>query len=390
MAGVKDTGHRIFMNMISTYLSGENMALYKRKNSNIWQMCFCVHGKKVRKSTKTTHKKLAQRIYEKAKVEALDGKFLVNERSRMPFDQLLNEFLEKHSKVEKKSYMSDISTGKRLTAYFKQTPIGKITAYDIKSWRQWRKEHITRRGTPITIATLNIELSLLRTMFNLAVEWGWLHENPVASVKKLKGETKRMRFLNREEVDRLIDCAAPFLKPIITVAVSTGMRQGEILSLKWKDVDFEHGFIRVVKSKNSESRDIPMNEFLAETLLNLTESRAIGNYVFCKENGEKRLRPQYPFAAALQKAGIEDFRFHDLRHTAASTYASRGCDIISLKNILGHKSIEMTQRYAHLMPNMHDKTRRIMQDYWQSSGNTKDNTANFTGEKKSPERQNNQ
>ena len=112
----------------------------------------------------------------------------------MPFDELFNEFLEKHSKVEKESYQSYISIGKRLIKYFNQTPIGKITVYDIKSWRSWRKGHITRRGTPISKSTLNVELSFLRTMFSLAKEWGWIPENPAQSVKRLKGEVKRMRF----------------------------------------------------------------------------------------------------------------------------------------------------------------------------------------------------
>jgi integrase len=340
-------------------------------------------------STKTSNKKVAQRIFEKTKVDAVEGKFLINEKSKMAFDQLVNEFLEKHSKVEKESYVSDVSTGKRLVLFFKHTPIGKITSYDIKSWRQWRKEHITRNGTPVTKATLNVELSFLKKMFNLAVEWGWLKENPALLIKRLKGEKKRMRFLNRKEVDRLIECSAPFLKPIIITAVSSGMRRGEIFNLKWKDIDFEHGFIRVEKSKNKETRDIPVDGFLSEILTRQTESKKNGNYVFCKKDGARFTCISKYFRAACKKAGIEDFRFHDLRHTAASLYASGGCDITSLKNLLGHKSLEMTQRYAHLMPDMHDKTRLIMQNFWGFSGDTVSDTPLLAGKKKSPEKQNN-
>jgi integrase len=249
-------------------------------------MCFFVNGKKVRKSTKTTNKKVAQRIYEKARVEAAEGKFFINERSKMPFDQLVNEFIEKHSKVEKESFKDDISAGKRVTAYFKQTPIGKITPYDLKSWRQWRKQHIARLGKPISKSALNREFTFLKTMFNLALEWGWLPENPARLMKNLKGETSRMRFLKREEIHRLIDCAAPNLKPVIITAVSTGMRRGEIFNLEWKDVDFENGFIKVEKTKNKERRDVPIDAYLSETLKGLTESRKKGEFVFLQKKRE--------------------------------------------------------------------------------------------------------
>ena len=98
-----------------------NMGLFKRKNSNHWQMCFSVDGRTIRKSTKTSNQKVAQRILEKAKVEAAEGKYFQNKRAKMPFDQLLNEFLEKHSKVEKASYRCDVSKGKALLKFFKNT-----------------------------------------------------------------------------------------------------------------------------------------------------------------------------------------------------------------------------------------------------------------------------
>jgi integrase len=155
----------------------------------------------------------------------------------------------------------------------------------------------------------------------------------------LKGEKSRMRFLSNEEICRLIDCARPILKPIIITAISTGMRLGEILNLKWQEVDFEHGFIRVTKSKNGKARDIPINSYLEETLKGLVESMKRGNYVFCNKVGEKLSRIDHFFAKARKLAGLEDLRFHDLRHTAASLYASRGCDIITLQNLLGHRKI---------------------------------------------------
>lgn len=248
-----------------------------------------------------------------------------------------------------------------------------------------------RRDTPVSKSTLNVELSFLKMMFSLAVEWEWLAVNPAAPIKKLKGETRRMRFLNWEEITRLLDCAVPFLKPVIITAVFTGMRRGEILSLKWKDVDFSHRFIRVEKTKNKEPRDIPIDGFLMESLESLKESRKKGGYVFLDENGARVTAAsiQKIFRKAVDKAELEDFRFHDLRHTAASLFASGGCDIMSLQNLLGHKTIEMTQRYAHLMPDSHEKTRRIMCGFLNSSGAKKENTGDFNKGEFSPQKPDN-
>ena len=370
----------------NNYLSGGIMGLYKRPNSSNWQMCFFVNGKKVRMSANTSNKKVAQRIYDSLKGQVAEGKFKITTSSDMPFSRLVDEFIEKHSKVEKESYKTDILLGRQLKKYFGNRPIGKITALEIKEWRKWRSEHITRKGARITKASLNRELCFLKTMFSHALEWEWLSENPASKIKFLKGEKSRMRFLCNEEICTLIDFADPFLKPIIITAISTGKRLGEILNLKWQEVDFEHGFIRVVKSKNHESRDIPINGYLEETLKGLVESMKIGNYVFCNEIGDKISRIDHFFAKARKLAGLEDFRFHDLRHTAASLYASRGCDIITLQNLLGHKKITMTQRYAHLIPESHEKTRRIMSDFWGTLGDTKNDTQAERPQEKSPEK----
>jgi integrase len=156
------------------------------------------------------------------------------------------------------------------------------------------------------------------------------------------------------------------------------MLKGEILNLKWADVDFERGFIRVVKSKNSESRDIPMSAYLSGVFRQLKNRGDLGDYVFCNADGSKRKGFHSVFEKARCKAGLEDFRFHDLRHTAASLFAAGGCDIITLQHLLGHKSITMTQRYAHLMPEKHLKTRQIIEDFWGDFSATIKTTPSFS------------
>jgi integrase len=180
-----------------------------------------------------------------------------------------------------------------------------------------------------------------------------------------------------------LGAAADYLKPILIAAASTGMRKNELLGLRWKDIDFSRDFIRVEHSKNGEARNVPMSEFLKQTLLPLKAGRAQNDAVFTRE--EKRiLCLKEAFKAAREKAGISDFRFHDLRHTAASLLAGGGCDIITLQNILGHKSLSMIQRYAHLIPERFEKSRQIVQAFWQGSasqtGDTKLTQSSGNGE----------
>lgn len=291
----------------------------------------------------------------------------------------MNEFLEKHSKVEKESYKRDWYSGESLKKYFEGTPINEIISYDIKEWRKWRRQQTTYKGTVVKKATVNRELAFLKTMFNFAVESEWLSKNPTENIKLLRGEEKRLRILNREEISSLISNSADYLKPILILAISTGMRKGEILNLKWKHIDFAYGFIRVENSKNGEARNIPLNPYLREVLMKLKMGRKPDDYVFTGKDGKRINCIKEAFKAACSKAGITDFRFHDTRHVAASLLAAGGCDIITLQNILGHKTLAMTQRYAHLIPGKHQRTREIMQDFWKNSGDTKSDTVSYGG-----------
>lgn len=351
-------------------VKGGAMSLFKRADSECWQMCFFLEGRKVRKSTKTTNRRIAQGIYDMTKWEIAKGSYKPESQKDMPFFELVDQFLEKHSKVEKASYKRDEVIGEALKKYFGKTPIGEIRAYDVKVWRKWRSQRVTNKGTVIKKASLNRELSFLKTMFNLAVEWGWLDENPAEKVKLLRGEEKRLRILDRKEIAKLIECAAGHLKPILILAVSTGMRKGEILGLKWKHVDLANGFIRIVNSKNGDSRNVPLDSHTRDTLLKLRQGSGSEDHVFWRANNERIKCVKEAFKAACIRAGIADFRFHDLRHTAASLLAAGGCDIITLQHILGHKTLLMTQRYAHLMPGRFEKTRAIVNDFWRK-GDTK-------------------
>jgi len=159
-----------------------------------------------------------------------------------------------------------------------------------------------------------------------------------------------LRFLSLEECQRLIEAAEPHLKPIIITALNTGMRKGEILTLTWRQIELKHGYIHLEKTKNGERRDIPMNDTLKTLFKSLLKNRRLDlDYVFVNPDTGKRFHNiKRNFATACRRAGITDFRFHDLRHTFASHLVMNGVDLKTVQELLGHKTIKMTLKYSHL------------------------------------------
>ncbi len=135
----------------------------------------------------------------------------------------------------------------------------------------------------------------------------------------------------------------------MTVALHTGMRKSEILNLKWEQVDLRHGFILLDDTKNNSRREIPIDNTLRE-MFNKMPHSVESLYVFTDKNGNPFKEVKHSFTTALKKAGITDFRLHDCQHTASSVMVMAGIDLVTIKELLGHKSLTMTLRYAHLAP----------------------------------------
>jgi integrase len=184
-------------------------------------------------------------------------------------------------------------------------------------------------------------------MFNKAIHWGYLTQNPLHDVQDFKEPPGRVRYLTDVEVEILLNSCYGHIKSIVIVALNTGMRKGEILNLEWRDVDLRNRLIIIRNTKNNESRTIPINEILYETLTLLGHTTD-EQYVFANRNGNPFGDVRTSFRNALKRAGIEDFRFHDLRHTFASKLVMRGVNIRTVQTLLGHKDIAMTMKYSHL------------------------------------------
>jgi integrase len=201
-------------------------------------------------------------------------------------------------------------------------------------------------------ATINRYFSALNHVINTAIkEWGWLHTNPIEKITLPKEPRGRIRYLTDQEREALLAaCRMEDRKPLYTIvvfAISTGARKSEILSLKSKDVDFKRQCAVVYETKNHEPRTLYLSDYLCALLKEMPQRRRKSPLVFASANGNP-INIEAQWRKARKRAGITDFRFHDLRHTAASYLAMNGASTSEIGEVLGHKSYDMVKRYSHL------------------------------------------
>jgi len=244
--------------------------------------------------------------------------------------------------------------------------------YQLKFWKEEFGSYTLADATPAIIAeardklaripargdrersaaSVNRHLAALSTVFTLAMkEWMWIDDTPMRKVSKLTESRGRVRFLSDEERKALLQACResdePLLYPLVVTAISTGARQGEFLSIRWSNVDFHMGLIRLENTKNNERRAIPLTGHALELFRDMASVRRIDtDLVFPFKGGRHGLRS--PWAKALKAAEIDDFHFHDLRHSAASYLAMNGATLAEIAEVLGHKTLQMVKRYAHL------------------------------------------
>ena len=255
-----------------------------------------------------------------------------------------------------------------LNEFFERKAIRAIKASDIEAYKQHRLKAITRRGTVLKVATLNRELSLLRVMFNFAMQNEWLIKNPFILTKGIistSAEVERDRVLSFDEERRLLEVCVgqrSHLRPLLICALDTAMRRGEIFKMQWRDVSFENKEIIIpqTNTKTEESRIVGMTPRLKEQLEMLWggSPKDVNHLVFGITNTIKT-----SWKTACRLAGVEDFRFHDCRHTATTRMIASGSPHTEVMKITGHSQLSTFLRYLNITSEMTSKVALRLDTY---------------------------
>jgi len=308
------------------------MGIFRRQN--VWWIDYYANGQRMRERVGPSHR-LAEDVLAKRKSEVAEGKFFP-ERKSIPitFAEAANTFWEQHAKYKKSGHSMKLRLAK-LVSMFGNRRLVDITPLMVQEMRNTVKQNAST-------ATANRYHAVLRAVFNRAKDWKLFHgENPGSIARLEKENPHRLRYLSEHEIRKLLLVCDSRILPIIVCALTTGMRRGEILNLKWLDVDFNQRLIYLTETKSGKAREIPIIEKLYALLSEMphTSERVFDLPIITLRRC---------FDKALQKAEISGFRFHDLRHTFASHFIMRTGNLPALQCILGHSTPVMTQRYAHL------------------------------------------
>jgi len=303
------------------------------------------NGRRIQKALPhAQNKEEAIFILQKKVAEVFERKHGIELRRRnIGFKTFAQSFLDDYMMTVRRNFRPDVYRLQKLCDHFEDVDLRTITPMMIE---RFRKSKLIEGRTKLTC---NRYLQLLKRMFNVAIEERYVEENPVQKVKLYsEKDTQKERILTEAEEERLMENCSDYLKSIITVALNTGMRRAEILNLKWNQVDFKARRIKVERTKSGRVRFIPMNKALFNDLSRQRSSCSQSPYVFTNpETGKQYVDMKTGFKTACRRAGITNLRFHDLRHTFASRLIEKGADIETVRDLLGHHSITITQRYTH-------------------------------------------
>lgn len=323
-----------------------------------WYVYYRVEGRRVRKAVKGAQGRAdALKVLQVEVADAFRGKHgFKKDEKRIGFIEFCQLYVENYAKVNKRTWKQDVYSLGLLKGFFGTRDLRLIETLDIEKLKAQK----LREG--LSKARVNRYLALLKKMFNLAIDWGYAKENPVRRVRLFsEKDNLKERILADAEEKRLLEASAAHLRPIILVALQTGMRRGEILALQWHQVELDRRIIRVEHTKSGQNRIIPINELLMTELKKLKRADGKSRFVFLNpKSGKPMVDVKTGFKAATRRAEIRGLRFHDLRHTFASRLIEAGFDLITVKDLLGHQSVVTTQRYTHSNAEQKKKAVRVL------------------------------
>lgn len=338
--------------------------MYVGKKGTVYGIDYYANGKKVRKITGPLLGSAREELEKMRRlVKRGDYRAFVQAKKKT-FNDLLEEYISKVQ--DQKFFQNSVKYFvPMLREKFSNKLLSEINYKVLEDFRDERKKTPTQHGTPRSDRTVDIEMSVLRKMFKKAYQWGWIERNPFDRGEDLfyRKTGKRERALTPIEVRQLIDASSEELKPIILIAVLTGLRKNDILHLHWKDIDLDKASITMTEQKTGKTRII----HLSKDMVILFEKLPVrGENVFPSRNGKPPTSVKRSFETAIKKSGIDPGEgtrkivFHTLRHSCVSQLIERGADSLMVRNYVNHASTQMTERYAHLSEEYQRRTGQLL------------------------------
>jgi site-specific recombinase XerD len=332
--------------------------------SDTWWISYCDRAG-MRHREKIGRRDEAFRAYADRRRKISEGTYVTprGRRRGISFGELASAAMEhRRLRIRPRSHEADLSRIKELHPLIAHRPAAEITPGEINKALDALLTGQHASGHHISQATANRYRSLISSIFAFGVQAGHVGQNPVRQVKRLKESDPVVRYLSADEEQRLrteIRRKSPEHEAEMDLALYTGMRRGEQFTLKWANVDLEHGILRV--NGKTGIRSIVVNSSARQALELLSARRAPGTVFVCPDaSHEDQIDQRRWFEKAVRAAGVVKFRWHDLRHTFASRLVMAGVHLQPVQGLLGHKSIVMTMKYAHLSPeHLHAAAERI-------------------------------
>jgi len=336
--------------------SGKEQEECQCVRERVWYYDFMIKGTRYISRIPGARSKAEALLAEgKARHEVYQGTY-----GRPKGEDVFIEYAEKvylpWARENKRSWRSDVYHVATFRAYFGEKRFNNLTPMLIERFKRDRRGSSTVHGNrngqrkERKAASVNREIACLSKIFSLAVRDGLAGSNPCLQVGKLREANKRYRYLTAEEERGLLEALSgprAHLRPLVILALESGGRRGELLGLTWDRVDLPQDVVVFADTKSGKDRTVPLSDEARKALLELRAS-STSEFVFPSPKTGRRITDvKHSFNAACRQAKIEDFRFHDLRHTFATRLAANGVEAFTIAALLGHADLRMTSRYAH-------------------------------------------
>jgi len=313
--------------------------LFKRKNSQYWWYKFTdSDGNTIRQSTKTSDKIKAQELADKRKASSWD-EIKLGYRPQYYWEDAVDKWVKES---QKRTIGDDVIIFRYLGKFFAGMKLNEID-------RNLIEKVIVDKQLCVSSGRVNRITSLIRAVLRKAErEWEWIDKAP--AVRRLKEEGKRIRWITKSEAGRLYQELPDHLEAMVRFSLSTGLRESNVTKLQWNQVDMQRrvAWVHPDQAKNKKAMGIPLNDDairIIQSQLGVNEA-----YVFTYKGNHVKKAGSTAWKNALKRAGILNFRWHDLRHTWASWHVQNGTPLNSLQELGGWSNYEMVLRYAHLAP----------------------------------------